>query len=87
MPRKPQRTNNIRVIKDPVEPETPEVLAASIVSISESMQRLCGVGGLSHEAVASLICNMRGNSHLNKTEVMLVLEGLGRLKSYYIRRV
>lgn len=82
----PKRKNNIRVVKNAENPETPEVLAASIISISESMQKLCGAGGLTEDAIAALVCNMRGNSHLNKTEVVTVLEGLNRLKSYYIRK-
>lgn len=81
-----KRTNNIRVIKNEENPETPEVLAASIIKISDSLQKLTGAGGLNHDAIAALVCNMRGNSQLPKTEVMMVLEGLNRLKSYYIRR-
>lgn len=79
------RKNNIKVIKDAVDPETPEVLAASIIQIAESMKKLSGVGGLTNDAIAALVINMRGNSHLNKSDIILVLEGLSRLKSYYIR--
>jgi hypothetical protein len=80
-----KRVNNIKVIKDVVEPETPEVLAAAIIQISESMKKLAGAGGLTNEALVQLICGMRGNSHLRKDDVTLVLDGLTRLKSYYIR--
>jgi hypothetical protein len=81
-----KRVNNIRVIKDEVNPETPEVLAASIIKIAAAMDKLATTGGLTDDAIAALIVNMRGNSHLNKTEVITVLEGLNRLKSYYIRK-
>lgn len=81
-----KRKNNIKVVKDELNPETPEVLAASIIQIGEAMQKLCGVGGLTLNGVTALICGMEGNSHLKKQEVMTVLEGLNRLKSYYIRK-
>lgn len=81
-----KRKNNIKVIKDELNPETPEVLAASIIQIGAAMEKLSKAGGLTDEAIAALIVNMRGNSHLNKTEVITVLEGLNRLKSYYIRK-
>jgi len=80
------RVNNIRVIKDVVEPETPEILAATIITIGESLKKLASVGGLTDEALVALICGMRGNSALRKEDVALVLDGLHRLKSYYIRR-
>lgn len=83
---KSKRKNNIRVVKDPVNPETPEVLAAAIISIAESMKKLCAeTGGLTEDAVAALICNMSGNSHIRKADVITTLEGLQRLKSYYVR--
>lgn len=81
-----KRKNNIKVVKDELNPETPEVLAASIIQIGAAMEKLAGAGGLSIDAVAALICNMSGNSHLKKGEVVTVLEGLNRLKSYYIRK-
>lgn len=82
-----ERKNNIRVIKDEVNPETPEILAASLIKIGDAMQKLSKSGGLTHGAIAALVCNMTGiNGKVNKGEVLLVLEGLDRLKSYYIRK-
>jgi len=81
-----KRTNNIQVVKDPVNPETPQLLAAAIISISESMKKLAGPGGLTEDAVAALVVNMRGNvGKVSKGDVLLVLDGLTRLKSYYVR--
>jgi len=82
---KSQKARNVRVIKNVETPETPEVLAANIIAISASMQKLCGAGGLTEDAVAALICNMRGNSHLNKTDVITVLDNLPKLASYYVK--
>ena len=81
-----KRVNNIKVIKDPMEPETPEVLAAAIIKIGEAMQKLTQVDGLTDDALVALITNMAGNYKLKKEDVHLVLDSLHRLKSYYIRK-
>lgn len=77
---------NIRVIKDETKPETPEILAAALIQIGEAFERLSGKGNLDNDALAALICNMKGMSSLRKTDVILVLENLPKLKSYYIRK-
>ena len=79
-----ERKNNIKVIKDPIDPETPEILAASIIKIGDAMKKL-SVSGLTYDGIAALIMNMKGNSSLRKSDVILVLEGFNRLKSYYIK--
>jgi len=84
---RPKRVNNVRVIKDEVNPETPEILAASLIQIGEAMERLTKrPGGLDNDGIVALVCNMRGMSGVSKADVKLVLESLGRLKSYYIRK-
>lgn len=84
---KKERKNNIRVIKDQENPETPEILAASLIKIGEAMERLTRAkGGLTQDGIAALVCNLSGMSQIRKTDVILVLEGLDRLKSYYIRK-
>ena len=83
--KQPKRKNNVRIIKDPVNPETPEVLAASLIQIGKAMEKLtASPDGLTDEAIAVLVSNMRG-VNVSKTDVLFVLEGLNRLKSYYIR--
>lgn len=85
--KKPERKNNIRIIKDVENPETPEVLAASLIKIGDAMERLTEMpGGLTNEGIAALVCNMAGNSQLGKGTVLMVLDGLSRLKSYYVRK-
>ena len=81
MPKK--RQNNIKVIKDPIDPETPEILAASIIRIADAMEQL-SQEGLTEDGVAILVANMSG-SKVTKTDVLLVMGGLKRLKSYYVR--
>lgn len=75
----------MRIIKSEPDPETPELMAASIVKISEAMTRLAGQGGVTEDGIAALIRNMKGNSELRKEDIMLVMESLKRLRSYYIR--
>ncbi len=87
MAKQPDRTNNIRVVKDPENPETPEVLAAALIKIGDAMERLQQSGGLDDDAIAALIVNMRGMSgKVSKGDVLLIMDGLARLKSYYIRK-
>lgn len=80
-----KRVNNIKVIKDPINPETPEVLGASIINIEKCMKQLAVKGGLDDDGIATLVAGMRG-SKVTKTDVLLVMQGLNRLKSYYIRK-
>lgn len=85
--KKPERVNNIKVIKDSENPETPEILAASLIKISDAMEKLQQRGGLDDDAIAALIVNMRGMAgKIGKQDVRLVMDGLARLKSYYIRK-
>jgi hypothetical protein len=87
MTKKIERINNIKVIKDVENPETPEILAASLIKIGEAMERLQQKGGLDDDAIAALIVNMRGmTGKIGKNDVRLVMDGLARLKSYYIRK-
>lgn len=84
---KQERVNNIKVIKDKENPETPEILAASLIKIGEAMEKLTKTpGGLDNDGIAALVCNMKGMSQLKKNDVLLVLDGLSRLKSYYFRK-
>ena len=84
---KTKRTNNIRVIKDEINPESPEILALSLIRIGEAMEKLTSSPqGLTKEAIAILVANMPGHKgKISKSDVMLVMEGLNRLRSYYIR--
>lgn len=87
MPKKPNRTNNIRVIKNEENPETPEILAAALIKIGDAMEKLQQKGGLNDDAIAALIVNMSGmQGKVTKGSVRLVMDGLSRLKSYYIRK-
>jgi len=86
MKRKIERTNNVKVIKNEENPETPEVLAASLIQIGNAMKQLSKQGGLNEEAIVALVSNMRGMSQIPKSEISLVFSALNRLQSYYIRK-
>lgn len=81
-----KKHQNIRVKKNEDKPETPEILAASLIKISEAFEKLQGVGNLDNDAIACLIQNMNGCKSLAKGDIKLVLANLPRLKSYYIRK-
>lgn len=81
--KKPQ---NIRVIKNVEKPETPEILASAIIDIANGFNQLCRAGSLSQKAVAVLLKGMPGMSHLATDDIILVLDNMPKLSSYYIRK-
>ena len=78
-----KRVNNLKVVKDAINPETPEVLAASIIAIDKNLKAMRETG-LTDNAVAVLIAGM-AQSGVTKTEVLQVFNGLNRLRSYYVK--
>lgn len=76
---------NIKVIKNEENPETPEVLAASIIKIADAFEKLMMTKQLKDSALIALLKDMRGMQSVGKREISLVLENLKRLKSYYVR--
>jgi hypothetical protein len=78
--KQPERINNIRVVKDEENPETPEVLAASLIKIGDAMEKLTKIqGGLDNDGIAALVCNMKGMREVSKSTVLLVLDEPYRL--------
>lgn len=78
-------SKNIRVIKDAENPETPAVLAASIIKISKAFGEL-QKEGLTPKAIVTLLMGMDGMSKVSKPDIYLVLENLPKLASYYVRK-
>lgn len=76
---------NVKVIKNEENPETPEVLAASIVSISKAFEKLTSQG-LTQNAIVVLLKGMRGMNEVSVPSIRLVLENLPKLASYYVRK-
>lgn len=77
---------NIKVIKNDENPETPEILAASIIQIADGFEKLMATKSLTDRAIVALLKEMPGMQMVGKTEIRLVLENLKRLKGYYVRK-
>lgn len=76
---------NIRVVKNRENPETQEVLAASLIKIADAFDKLMKEeNGLNMKGIVTLLHGMRSNT-VGKREIELVLNNLKRLKSYYVR--
>jgi len=76
---------NIKIIKDDENPETPELLASSIVSISNAFKQI-KTAGLTDKAIVTLLSAMDGMSQIAKGDIYLVLENLPKLAGYYVRK-
>lgn len=79
------KEKNIRVIKDAINPETAEVLAASLIKIADGFEALISQGELTEGAIVILLCGMPGMNNVSKREVAFILQNLKKLKSYYVR--
>jgi hypothetical protein len=77
---------NIKVIKNEENPETPEVLATSLIKIADAFEKLLAGGALNEYAIVALLRDMPGMQTVGKTEIRLVLQNLKKLKSYYVRK-
>lgn len=81
------KAKNIRIVKNEENPETPEILAASLISIANALSRLIGAeDGLEPRAITALLAAMPGMSHIRKDDITLVIENITKLKSYYVRK-
>lgn len=74
---------NAKVIKsDP--PESTELMAASIVKISEGMQKILNEpGGLNTETIVLLLNDY---TKVGKPDIRLILRALPQLRGYYCRK-
>lgn len=77
---------NIKVIKNQENPESPEVLASSLIKIADAFEKLLAGGELNEFAIIALLKDMPGMQSVGKTEIRLVLQNLKKLKSYYVRK-
>ena len=79
-----KKAQNVRVIKNEEKPETPQVLAESIVKISKGFTALVDQG-LTRDAIVVLIQGMPG-VYLSKNDIRVVLDNLPKLASYYVKK-
>lgn len=75
----------IRIKKDEENPESTEVLAASIIRIAEGFEYLLS-SPLNDRAIIALLMDMPGMTGIGKREVAFILKNLKTLKGYYLRK-
>lgn len=73
--------SQVRVVKNPDQPESKEILAEAIVRIGEAFEKL-KQGGLNQKAIIILIC---AETKLAQRDVKTVLDALPRLRGWYCR--
>lgn len=87
MKKQTQKAQNIKVIKNEEKPETPEILAQSLITISKGFEEFLN-SSLSRRALITLLLDMpeiRG-SRVGRSDIELVLNNLPKLTSYYIKK-
>lgn len=75
---------SIKIKKNEENPETPEVLAESIIRIDDSFEKLLSTR-LKQRAIVALLKGMPGMTTVSKTEIDFILDNLKTLKGYYLR--
>jgi hypothetical protein len=74
---------NVKIIKDPINPESAELLAKSIVQVAAASKKLLE-SGISLEAIVVLL-HARIGTEVGKPQIRMVLDALPRLKAWYIK--
>lgn len=72
---------NISVVKNPVQPEPVEVIAESIIAISQAMKTICA-SRLSRKALVALI---HDQSRIGKRDIEIVLNNLECLERDWLK--
>lgn len=86
MKKNTNKAQNIKVIKDEVNPETPEVLAKALIQISDAFQSFLN-SSLTQRALITLLLDMPEiRNKLSRSDIELVLNNLPKLKSYYVKK-
>jgi len=74
----------VNLITDEVNPEPLELLAKSIIQISDGFQKLLD-SPLNQRALILLLHDAIGQGRINKVQIKLVLDSLPRLKEWYVK--
>lgn len=77
---------NIKIVRNEFDPETPEILAASIIKIASALETLMATKELTDKAIIVLLKGMPGMAEVSTGAVSLVIENIRKLKSYYVRK-
>ena len=76
---------NVKIKKNEENPETAELLAQSIVQVSEGFNKVLN-SKLSERALIVLLHDAIGASKITKSQIKLVLESIPRLKGWYLKK-
>jgi len=74
----------IKIVKDEQNPESTELLAKSIIQVSDGFQKVLS-SPLKQRAIEVLLQDVIGQGKISKKQIRLVLENLPRLKGWYIK--
>lgn len=72
---------DIKVVKDPNNPEPKEVLAAAIIKIGDAAEEL-RKSGLNEEAITILL---HAKTNVPKRDIKIIFDGLRRMRGWYCR--
>jgi len=75
----------IKIKKDEDNPEPLELLAKSIIQVSDGFEKISR-SGLTDRALIVLLQDIIGSTKINKQQIGLVLDNLPRLKAWYIKK-
>lgn len=81
------KASNVKVIKDELKPETPEILAKAIIQISEAFESFLN-SNLTRRALITLLLDLPEirSSKVGRSDIELVLNNLPKLKGYYVKK-
>lgn len=79
-----KRKPTIKIVKDELNPEPVELLAKSIIQVSDGFQRFLDTS-LNQRALIILLHDGIGASHITRKQIKLVLDNLPRLKAWYVK--
>ena len=75
----------IKIKKDEENPEPIELLAKSIIQVSDGFEKILS-GSLNKKAIVVLLQHGIGTGNITQQQIMLVLDNLPRLKAWYIKK-
>lgn len=82
---KTAKTQTIKVKVSESEPESLEILAKSIIDVSEAAQKLLN-SRLTTDAIVLLIQHNMSTAAVTRKQISLVLETAGKLKQIYLKK-
>ena len=74
----------IKMKKNEEEPESQELLAASVIKVAEGFEKMLK-SPLKNRALEVLLHDAIGAGKISRTQIRLVLEALPRLKAWYVK--